>query len=284
MFIIRYSKPINLRRKRDVVPKIEREEECFDCEPGGIEDDFCLPDTCPERIIQPQFPSATSSFPPEQLEVIDACIEEANELLLTLGLQQEEDGEVGEDDVLLQNLNTLKGQMVEVIISCTEEDIESEETLTCENQFEKVCGKFIYSGIDFIILHTKDDETIWIPFAKIRWMIQKEQEEVLNEDQPLLNIDPCLRREITFNFGQIVPKSPFLLKLFFPLQLSFLLKSFIDCDLCVKTFDNKETQGTLVKVPERSLLIETPRKKKGIDFEKICYIKIEQPEIALLKC
>lgn len=283
MFIIRYSKPINLRRKHDVIPKIEREEECFDCEPGGTEDDFCLPDTCPERIIQPQFPSATSSFPPEQLAEIDACIEEANELLLTLGLQQEAE-EVGEEDVLLQNLNKLKGQMVEVTISCREEDIEPEGTLTCENHDEKVHGKFIYNGIDFIILHTMDDETVWIPFAKIRWMIQKEQEEILTEDQPLLNIDPCLRREITFNFGQIVPKSPFLLKLFFPLQLSFLLKSFIDCTLRVKTFDNKETRGTLVKVTERSLLIETSRKKQGIDFEKICYIKMKQPEIASLKC
>ncbi|MED3727431.1 hypothetical protein HPB58_13995 [Priestia filamentosa] len=280
MFIIRYSKPINLRRKHDVVPKIEREEECFDCEPGGTEDDFCLPDTCPERIIQPQFPSATSSFPPEQLAEIDACIEKANELLLTLGLQQEEEEE---DDVLLQNLHKLKGQMIEVTISCTEEDIEPEGTLTCENHYEKVHGKFIYNGVDFIILHTMDDETVWIPFTKIRWMIQKEQEEILNRDQPLLNIDPCLRREITFNFGQIVPKSPFLLKLFFPLQLSFLLKSFIDCALCVKTFDNKETRGTLVKVTERSLLIETPRKKQGIDFEKVCFIKMKQPEIALLK-
>lgn len=283
MFIIRYSKPINLRRKHDVVPKIEREEECFDCEPGGTEDDFCLPDTCPERIIQPQFPSATSSFPPEQLAEIDACIEEANELLLTLGLQQEAE-EVGEEDVLLQNLNKLKGQMVEVTISCREEDIELEGMLTCENHNEKVYGKFIYNGIDFIILYTMDDETVWIPFTKIRWMIQKEQEEVFNENQPLLNIDPCLRREITFNFGQIVPKSPFLLKLFFPLQLSFLLKSFIDCNLRVKTFDNKEIRGTLVKVTERSLLIETPRKKQGVDFEKICYIKMKQPEIASLKC
>ncbi len=283
MFIIRYSKPINLRRKHDVVPKIEREEECFDCEPGGTEDDFCLPDTCPERIIQPQFPSATSSFPPEQLAEIDACIEEANELLLTLGLQQEAE-EVEEEDVLLQNLNKLKGQMVEVTISCREEDIEPEGMLTCENHDEKVHGKFIYNGIDFIILYTMDDETVWIPFTKIRWMIQKEQEEVFNEDQPLLNIDPCLRREITFNFGQIVPKSPFLLKLFFPLQLSFLLKSFIDCNLRVKTFDNKEIRGTLVKVTERSLLIETPRKKQGVDFEKICYIKMKQPEIASLKC
>ncbi|MFP7225947.1 hypothetical protein [Priestia filamentosa] len=265
------------------MPKIEREEECFDCEPGGTEDDFCLPDTCPERIIQPQFPSATSSFPPEQLAEIDACIEEANELLLTLGLQQEAE-EVGEEDVLLQNLNKLKGQMVEVTISCREEDIEPEGMLTCENHDEKVHGKFIYNGIDFIILYTMDDETVWIPFTKIRWMIQKEQEEVFNEDQPLLNIDPCLRREITFNFGQIVPKSPFLLKLFFPLHLSFLLKSFIDCNLRVKIFDNKEIRGTLVKVTERSLLIETSRKKQGIDFEKICYIKMKQPEIASLKC
>ncbi|MGG3890845.1 hypothetical protein [Metabacillus fastidiosus] len=274
------------RRIRSRKREIENTESlafCPECVPAGNEENdlFCSPCRCPEQIPQPRFSSPNSNFPPEDLEVLKKCINKANTLLLSLAQEGEIDGneidsarlpifqageaaegEVEINDRALQiSLFQLIGQCVEVTIRCND----------CE---EVMSGIFADSGRDFIILERNykiHKNLLLIPFEKIIKIEHRQVKEPCERD--LRDIDACLRRDITFCFGETVTKSPFLLNLFFGISLSVFLESYIGCFVYMK--GEEEIKGYLHEMTNRSVVIIDNGDKRGIDFDELCFIEIE---------
>ncbi|MCG3420002.1 hypothetical protein [Oceanobacillus jordanicus] len=249
------------------------EKKAFNCPevvPAGVEEDFCLPKDCPERLPQKKYPSANTAFPPKEFEEIRECIERANELLLALavGGDEEEAGEEADEPnarALQQSLRTLRELFVTVHFSY-------------KGKTEKISGCFIDAGLDFIIIENADTGNISIiPTTRILSIQYEKQEDATVHEQELLTINPCLRRNLTFHFGETVTKSPFLINLFFGLNLSMFLESYMGYYCYVKTdIDKYELDGTLEMVKENFMSISKYEEKFGIDFDVVCVIELEE--------
>jgi hypothetical protein len=276
----------SIRHLRKNKPHVEQDP--FHCPECGSSkenrNDFCLPCDCPDQIPQPSFPSANSSFSQEELEEVTECIEQANELLLTLGVEREEEevSERGNLRTLQENFRKLRHQYVTVIIKCEEELEELEESDDKEAQeHHKRQGCLIESGLDFLILETDVGNFVMIPFERIITVIHSSERVETGETQELLFIDPCLRRDLTFHFGKVVSNSPFLLNIFFGIELKLLLGSYIGCFAYVKAVAMKrELDGIILDVNHKRILLEVDREKQGIDFDEICFIEIEREVLA----
>ncbi len=245
----------------------DNEFRCPDCVTREHDGDFfCSTLRCPESIPQPKFPSPTSSFPPKKLAVIEDCIEEANEILLTLGVER--------DSVNLraiqESFRNLKNYQLSVSIDCGDEPT------------QLVNGHLVDSGLDFILLQSSVGNIVMIPFERIRQIERLSNERVENPpDQELLNINACLRRALTFHFGEIVPKSPFLLNLFFGLELNLFLESYVGSFIYAKSDSDKmEREGRLEDIRKRGIIMKIDDSIKGIEFDQLCYIEIERNLLA----
>ncbi|AVQ98373.1 hypothetical protein OBCHQ24_04895 [Oceanobacillus iheyensis] len=249
------------------------EKKAFNCPevvPAGVEEDFCLPKDCTERLPQKKFPSANTSFPPKEFKEIRECIERANELLLALALGGDND-EAGEEAdetnarALQQSLRSLRELFVTVHFSC-------------KGKKGKISGCFIDAGLDFIIIENADTENISIiPTTRVLSIQYDKKEDATVHEQELLTINPCLRRNLTFHFGETVMKSPFLINLFFGLNLSMFLESYVGYYCYVKTDINKyELDGTLEMVKENFISINKYGEKFGIDYDVVCVIELEE--------
>ncbi|MCM3602722.1 hypothetical protein M3175_18460 [Robertmurraya korlensis] len=191
------------------------------------------------------------------------CIEQANDMLLTLGLERDSHNLRG----LQQVFRRLRNHHFTVTIHCG--DDQEEQTLK---------GHLVDSGLDFIILQTDVGNIVMIPFERITVLKRRIREDVPPlPDQELLKIDPCLRRALTFHFGQVVSKSPFLVNLFFGLELKHFLESYVGSFIYVKSErDKKEHDGKLTDVKKSRIVIEVDHERQGIDFDELCYIEIEK--------
>ncbi|MBY0095886.1 hypothetical protein [Mesobacillus maritimus] len=132
----------------------EQDKNFFDnCVPLGEHDDFCIPrECCPERILTPLYPSPNSCLPHEELEELEARIEEGNRLLLDLGLSDRGNGfdddfaELNEE-ARMRAFDSLVGQIVRVKIECeAEEEVEEENEVVGStpggsNTIKKVIAK-----------------------------------------------------------------------------------------------------------------------------------------------
>lgn len=239
---------------------------CPECVSGEHDSDFfCSFVKCPEQIPQPRFPSANSSLSPEELEEVTECIKQANDILLTLGLER--DPENPNLRSLQQVFRSLRNHYFVVTIHCGEEL--EEQTLK---------GHLVDSGLDFIIIQSSVGNMVLIPFERIKLLERLLREDIPPPpDQELLKIDPCLRRALTFHFGQVVSKSPFLLNLFFGLELKLFLESYVGSFIYLKSErDKKEQDGKLTKVKKRGIVLEVDGEKQGLEFDELCYIEIEK--------
>jgi hypothetical protein len=244
----------------------DNEFRCPECASGEHDGDFfCSFVKCPEPIPQPRFPSANSSLSPGELEEVVECIEQANDILLTLGLER--DPENPNLRGLQQVFRKLRNHFFAVTIHCGEEH--EEQTLK---------GHLIDSGLDFIIIQTDVGNIVMIPFERIALLVRLLEEEVPPlPDKELLTIDPCLRRALTFHFGKVVSKSPFLVNLFFGLELKLFLESYVGSFIYVRSErDEKERDGKLTDVKKRRIVLEVDQERQGIEFDEICYVEIEK--------
>ncbi|WP_042224243.1 hypothetical protein [Oceanobacillus manasiensis] len=245
---------------------------CPEVVPANAEDDFCLPKDCPERLPQKKFPSANTAFPPKEFEEIRECIERANELLLALAVGGDDD-EAGEEAdepnerALQQSLRTLRKLFVTVHFNC-------------KGKKEEISGCFIDAGLDFIIIENANTGNISIiPTTRVLSIQYDKKEEATTQqlEQELLTINPCLRRKLTFHFGETVTRSPFLVNLFFGLNLSMFLESYVGYYCYVKTdIDKYELDGTLEMVKENFMSISKYGEKYGIDYDVVCVIELEE--------
>lgn len=137
----------------------------------------------------------------------------------------------------------------------------------------KICGVVCFVGRDFVVLRESNEQII-IPLSKI--ISLKTDSRILQPlNKPeLLNIDPCLRRSLTFNFGETVSCSPELIDIFFKTTLAIFLLNRLHKNMKIK-IEDEEIEGTLVEVTSESMRISLCNEKEmDIPFLSVCFITI----------
>ncbi|WP_100372902.1 hypothetical protein [Bacillus sp. FJAT-45037] len=222
--------------------------------------EYCSSCDCPRQLPVPRFPSPNTSFSPKELAEIDECIEEANELLLAL---------VDEDDFnersLQVQLRKLRGYSVTIHVKCHLKN-------------EEVSGCFIDAGKDFIILEKNETGNLIVIMTKrVISIHQLNRRDRFIKKQDLTKINPCLRRELTLNFSQVVTRSPFLLNVFFGLEFSMFLESNVGHYCYVKTeYGKKEFSGTIINANKESIEVCEKGMQHTIDLDSIYLVELDK--------
>lgn len=245
---------------------MEKENECkdFRCPefiPAYSPDDFCIPEArCPKRIPQPKFPSPTSCLPEQQLEEVEAVIEATNKFLLDLGLS----GEREKNEVLERAFEGLTGQRVVVHLECP--SLSTPEKKMC------VKGTVFLVGKDFVLL--KDEKfDLLVPYEQITCIKPSNRFAEPEKEPRLLDIKPCFRRELTFNFGEVVASSPELIQIFYKMTLKIYLLLVVDEQIRVVT-DDESIQGILCDVFDETFTLKCDDKIQELPISQVCKIVI----------
>jgi hypothetical protein len=266
----------------------------FRCPPVALPDapdEFCiLEECCPDRLKTFKFPSPNSCLPEEVLEALELRIEAANEFLLDLALSNKRE----KNEVFRSAFEKLLGREVKVFLECpiieqaavkcgadkgNEEEKAAEVKVEEENKIEQieenvVTGFVHLAGRDFSILKN-DDTFILIPHQQI-CKIELQNRFIIPLEPPSLNnIDPCLRRCLTFRFGEVVASSPTLIQIFFGLDLRVFLLLFIDKEIKL-IVENGTIEGKVFDVDGETLIICENDNNKPIPLEDICVIVIKE--------
>jgi hypothetical protein len=189
---------------------------------------------CPDQFPSPTYPSAADCLPPDELEQAVEKIRDANELLLNLAL----DDSRPPHETYQKMFDGLVGIRVE-ITNLLGETIE---------------GKITLVGFDFVILREEELTTLF-PFNEIHSIKPFGRYAEPYHDPELTKIDSCLRRDITFHFGEVVSSSPELIQLFFRIHLSVYLLLFQEKRILVKT-DGLTLEGLLTDVNKETLTLK----------------------------
>lgn len=210
--------------------------------------DFHIPQQCcPKRSPSPKLPSPTSCLPQETLEKVIEKIREANELLLDLALGEER----LPDETYQKVFDGLIGLQVEITGLSGE---------SCE-------GKVALSGFDFVVLRNEEKVFIY-PYSQIDIVKPLGRFADPYHDPGLRKIDPCFRRELTFNFGDVVSSSPELLHLFFRVRLNIYMLVFEEKHIQVQ-IEGQTIEGQMKKVDKESISLEVDGQQTTISIDKI---------------
>jgi hypothetical protein len=189
---------------------------------------------CPDQFPSPTHPSATDCLPPDELDQVVEKIRDANELLLNLAL----DDSRPPHETYQKMFDGLVGIRVEITNLLGE---------TTE-------GKITLVGFDFVVL--REEEMInMFPFSEIDSIKPFGRYAEPYHDPELTKIDPCLRRDLTFHFGEVVSSSPKLIQLFFRIHLSVYLLLFKEKRISVKT-DSITREGLLTDVNKETITLK----------------------------
>jgi hypothetical protein len=286
------------------------------CNTNKVKDDFpcidltCLhvdlfgsPFDCKKQIPTPRFSSPNSPLPPKALDRLQQCIEEANDLLRSLGSESDPDNR----RQLQLHFLSIRGADVILKIICKEQEIkENEQEIEAVNRnrqkyikMKKINGKEIEpklrlkmykrrkakrsiimkngkiftAGRDFIQIN-EVGASVFVFYDRLISVARDKCEHVKQPEQELIDVNRKVRRELAFNFGDFVSKNPELVNLFFGIPLFKQLKEFLGKDVKVKIFD-EEIVGTLVKVDEGSLrILKKNDKEMEINLNEICFVKV----------
>jgi hypothetical protein len=237
--------------------------------PGTADDVYIPESSCPECIKTAQLPSPNSCLPEDELRELEAKIDAANKLLLDLALSNERP-----EEARRKSFEGLVGQIVGVEIDCSIDAV----TLPGDTAggIRVLQGRIHLAGEDFVLLRDNRKETI-IPFEKIR-LINPENRLADPPNEPqLIDIDPCLRSAITFNFGETVASSPELIQIFFGISMKIYLLLLLNKKIKLMLVD-EELNGTVMNVYEESLTIRIRNEiKREIPFHAICYMVVRLP-------
>jgi len=216
-------------------------------------EDFCIDERCcPERLPTPAFPSPTSCLPLETLEQLEEEIEEANQFLLDLAL----DDERTSDEIFRDAFSGLEGLMVEI----------SRKT------GKVIKGKVHTVGFDFVVILDEEVEII-LPYREIIKVKPSGRFAEPDDEAQLLNIDACLRRDITFHFGKVVASSPELLNVFFRMRLNIYLLLLESKNVKV-SLDDTVIEGLVKKVHKETITIKSGNESNDISINNISMVKI----------
>lgn len=209
---------------------------------------------CPEQIPTQRFPSPNSPLPPDLLDELQRCIEEANDLLRTLGNDRDSDN----TRQLQLHLIALQGVYVRTNIACGKKSKEKAGLL-------KTAGK------DFIQL-TVSGKYIFIPHEHLH-SLAREIDELTERDQVFIDADKNTKKQLVLNFGEFVSKQPKLINLFFGNPLHLQLKKYIGSEIKVE-MDGKKVTGNLYRVKEGEIQIKKHKKVVRINRKSICFIEL----------
>lgn len=213
--------------------------------------DFFIPGKCcPERADSPELPSPESCLPPEKREEVDKKIAEANRLLLDLALGNNRSIQ----ETYQRAFDGLIGLEVEIVNPLD----------------ETISGVVMMAAFDFILL-SRDDYKIIVPYEQIESVKASGCYAELVPGANLLNINPHLRRKLTFQFGKIVGSSPELIQLFFKIPLAVYLLLFEDQTIKARV-GRSLIEGVLVDVNKESIVLEMNKEKSIIAIGNIAHI------------
>lgn len=276
------------------------------CNTKNLKDDFsciditCLhvdlfgsPFDCKKQMKTPRFSSPNSLLPPKALDRLQRCIEEANDLLRSIGSDSNPDNR----RQLQLHFLSMRGADVILRFICEERDIEENEqvmeesdpeieavnkdrkkyTMTNNSKVKRSIiekkGKVFTAGRDFIQIN-EVGASVFVLYDRLISVAIDECEHVKQPEQELIDVNRKVRRELAFNFGDFVSKKPELVNLFFGIPLFKQLKEFLGGDVKVKTF-HEEIVGTLVEVDEGAIqILKKNDQKKEINLNEICFVKV----------
>ncbi|WP_456275835.1 hypothetical protein [Bacillus sp. AK128] len=238
-----------------------RDFRCPEFVPANAPDDFCIPEECcPEQIPQPKYPSPNSCLPEEELEEVEANIEAVNELLLNLGLS----GEREPNEIFKEAFDGLVGQQVIVKLICP--------SLIRDGKNMSIKGRVYLVGQDFVLLKRKKSDVL-VRFEQVLLIKLKNRFAEPESEARLSDIDPCFRRSLTYNFGEVVSSSPELIQLFFRLNLKIYLMLLIGEKVKV-SLDGRKMKGKVCEVHDESFTIKMKSKEREIPINNVCKIAV----------
>lgn len=215
---------------------------------GVFIEDFCIPEhCCPERSETPKFPSQADCLPPEEIEQLVKEIRIANELLLDLAL----DGERPPEEIFQRAFDGLEGLYVEVI----------------NNAGEKVEGRVYLSGFDFVVLHGEKHEKV-IPYSQVFSINPCGRFADPDHDAPFRDVEACFRRDLTFNFGEVVSGSPKLIQLLFKLRFNIYML-FFEAKTITIQLEDSIIEGFVTDVNKETVDLKVGKEIKVIPLNKV---------------
>ncbi|MCP3762350.1 hypothetical protein NLX67_08095 [Domibacillus sp. A3M-37] len=128
--------------------------------------------------------------------------------------------------------------------------------------FRKHSGRVYVVGRDFVLLKKKEKDII-IPLSKVHSIKSFNRYPQAIKEPALLNIDPCLRRSITFKFGETVASSPELTQLFFKMTMPIFLLHLLDKKVKIM-ISTKEIHGLVHEINKETLTIVMANKERKI--------------------
>jgi ribosome maturation factor RimP len=218
-------------------------------------EDCCIDDSCcPDRLQSAEFPSPTGCLPEEELAELKERINAANNLLLDLALDDDRPPE----ETFLKVFSGLMGLQVKV-------EVEGGRTVE---------GKVHTAGHNFVVLLDEHTEVV-LPYRTITKVEPCGRFAEPDHEAELREIDPCLRRDLTFNFGATVASSPELLHLFFRMRFNIYLL-FLEAKTIELTQGDETIEGFVTDVNEESVVLKVKKEIQIIPMEKITMIKIKK--------
>lgn len=250
---------------------------------------FGSPFDCRRQIRTKHYASPNSSFPQNELDDLQACIDGVNHLLRSLGTQS---NPINTRQLQLHFLD-LKGAVVRAKILCgielaNDEDEEyividgiteldtltedGEQNLT-NQRMKLVCkkGKLANAGRDFIQINPIGSSL----FILYRNLLSIERDECDDEgsEPKFIDADQETRRELAFNFGVFVSNNADIENLFFGIPLYKALIKYVGKEVKVRT--NEEClNGVLVQTGEGRIQILNKETKRDININSICYLQV----------
>ncbi|GAB0166646.1 hypothetical protein LSPCS325_00830 [Lysinibacillus sp. CTST325] len=219
------------------------------------------------KIPTPVFSSPTSSLPKAQLNELKFCIDEANQLLQSLGSESD----VNNTRQLQLHFLKLQGVNVKIKINCKFiERTKDEDTIKNRviETIEEKAGLLSIAGRDFIQLNTNCGP-IFILYTRLISLshINNSQEEEPYDLEMLKN------KALVLNFGEFVSKRPSLINLFFGIPLYQQLQNYIRETVQVKT-DQLMKTGTLLSATENNIHIKNQKGNHHVNINDITFLQI----------
>ncbi|WP_089608075.1 hypothetical protein [Bacillus cereus] len=223
----------------------------------------CFPDA------PPVFPSPNSSLPQEELNQLQECIEEANNLLHIISNPRDPEN----TRALQLFLLTLRGLKVQAIIAC-------------DTTQEKQIGTLTNAGKDFIELTNQKKGKILIPYLQICLLKRDCNQNPIPQPLPF-NFTPPIRQNLILHFGKTVAANPLLINTFFGISLALYLQGFIGKKITIR-LQNEENliQGVLISVqegeedaddvlsPPAKIKIKVDNKIVDVDLDDLCFASV----------
>lgn len=256
---------------------------------------FGSPFNCKKQIPTPKYPSANSLLSPKELDKLQHEIEEANNLLRSIGSVPN----INNRRQLQLYIMSIRGTDVILSLICKKQEPEIEQGVKTKNVVKNMSGdkqerhlslsktdeskingriielrgKIYTAGRDFIQINGVG-YSIFVHYDRLLSIARDQCEYDKQPEQELIDVDQKMRRALAFNFGDFVSHNPELVNLFFGLTLYQQLNEYLGEEVKVRTF-SEEIVGTLVKVDEGSIQILNKNNiEKNLNLNDICYIKI----------